>query len=123
MHPATHILQVPTYRLPSGQPGRGSQEVKIPVELKVLSGTEQPSPGSKVFRVLTVVDGDKRVTWNADSLGEINAAKKMFRDLVKQGLVPYKVGSDGRPTSKVMKEFDPGAEEIIFVPVGVVGGG
>jgi hypothetical protein len=123
MHPATHILQVPTYRTPDGKPGRGSMEIKIPKALRVLSGTEQPAKGSKVFRVLTVVDGDKRVTWNADSLGEIGAARKMFRDLVKQGLVPYKVGLDGRPTSKVMKEFDPGAEEVIFVPVGVVGGG
>lgn len=70
-----------------------------------------------MFRVLTRLDGDKRVVWNKFSLPEIEAARQMFADLIKKGLAAFKVDSKGKQTSEIMQEFDPQAEEILFVPV------
>lgn len=75
------------------------------------------------FRILSQEDGDKRVVWCRNVIAEIKAAKKMFMDLLSQGMVPYKVGVDGNATSQVMDEFDPTAEEIIFMPVKAIAGG
>lgn len=103
--------------------GNARQPVEIPDELTVLEGTEQPRKGFGVFRMLSPKYGDQRVTWDSASLAEINAAKKLFLELVQKGLTPYKVGSDGKKSSEIMTEFDPHAEEIIFVPMKMVVGG
>jgi hypothetical protein len=70
-----------------------------------------------MFRVLTRLDGDKRVVWNKFSLPEIESARQMFTDLIKKGLAAFKVDSKGKQTTEIMQDFDPQAEEIIFVPV------
>lgn len=94
----------------------------VPDELTICEEDAAP-PGCGMLRILTKEDGDKRVVWNRAILQEIVAAKKMFVDLVKKGLVPYRVGTDGAATSEVMDEFDPEAEEVIFLPVALVRGG
>lgn len=75
------------------------------------------------FRMMSQADGDKRVVWCRRVLAEISAAKKMFMDLLSKGMIPYKVGVDGAATSAVMTEFDPTAEEVIFMPVKAIAGG
>jgi hypothetical protein len=75
------------------------------------------------FRIMTAKDGDKRVVWCRNVIAEIAAAKQMFLDLISKGMIPYKVGVDGRSTAEVMKEFDPVAEEVIFMPVQAIAGG
>jgi hypothetical protein len=47
----------------------------------------------------------------------------MFVNLIKKGLKPFRVGVDGKATSEVMDEFDPHAEEVIFLPQALVAGG
>lgn len=80
-----------------------------------------------VFRIMTAKDGDKRVVWDCRDLDQIADAKTMFDDCIEQGLVPYRVDFNGKVTSEVMDEFDPDAEEVIFLPVskklGLVTGG
>jgi trans-aconitate methyltransferase len=98
-------------------------EVDIPDSLRVLGPREAVPSGHCLVRVLTPEDGDQRIVWNGTSLVEINDAKKLFDDLVGQGLVPYKVGLGGRASAEVMQEFDPAAEEVIFCPVNRVVGG
>lgn len=98
-------------------------EVEIPAELTVLEGLEQPQAGNGTFRILHQEFGDKRVTWRRSVLQEINAAKDLFIELVKQGLTPFKVGIDGKQSAEVMREFDPHAEEVIFLPRKIVTGG
>ena len=99
------------------------KRIPIPEELHVLEdGTEIPS-GHCVFRIMTQEDGDKRVTWDRGSIPEINSAKDMFMRLLREGMVPYKVGAGGRATSEVMSEFDPSAEEVVFMPIGAIAGG
>ena len=96
--------------------------VEIPKKLKVTTDVTPPA-NHGMFRILTKEDGDKRVVWNKDSFDEIREAKAMFDKLVAEGLCPYKVGTNGQATSAVMTEFDPYAEEILFLPIRQVVGG
>ena len=98
--------------------------LEIPESLGILDNpSDKPAPGFGVIRVMTPTDGDKRVVWNSGVFAEITDAKEMFDKLVLEGLVPYRVGVDGKSTSEVMSEFDPHAEEIIFLPIALVTGG
>jgi len=103
--------------------GKG-KTVVIPEPLRLVDngedlGLEQP----RVWRVLTAKDGDRRVVWDAMSIPEINSARETFNQLVSEGMVPYRVGVNGTPSSEVMSEFDPTAEEVIFMPMRAVVGG
>ena len=63
--------------------------VEVPDGLEILDeGQVRPKTAGQ-FSILTAKDGDKRVVWDRLHLAQINAAKRMFDDLVKQGLVPY----------------------------------
>lgn len=104
--------------------GKNGIKLEIPESLTILDNpSDVPAPGCGAIRVMTPQDGDKRVVWNSGVFAEINDAKSMFDKLVLEGLVPYRVGIDGKSTSEVMSEFDPHAEEIIFLPVAMVCGG
>jgi hypothetical protein len=98
------------------------ETINIPKSLHRLKDNECAN-GRHVFRILTPKDGDVRVVWDARDLGQIQDAKVMFDDCIAKGLVPYRVGVDGKATSDVMDEFDPNSEEIIFLPIGQVAGG
>ncbi len=100
----------------------------VPDELSIADDSYELKPGEQLFRIMTTKDGDKRIVWNRFKMPEINAAKKMFDQLISSGMVPYLVGKDGQKTSEVMKEFDPSAEEvmmseIVFVPQRAIVGG
>jgi len=95
--------------------------IEIPPRLKLLE-TGDKQPGQHCFRVLSAQHGDQRIIWDSRALEEIREAKKLFNEMVAQGLVPYVVGADGK-AAEVMEEFDPGAEEVIFLPVNLVTGG
>lgn len=119
------------------------QTYDIPPELMVLSHTgaepelhfaelegvarslaiEAQAEDFGCFRILSQKDGDKRVVWCRRVVAQINAAKEMFMELLGKGMVPYRVGIDGRATSDVMREFDPLAEEVVFMPVRAISGG
>ena len=106
------------------KPANLSAKLKIPEILGLLeSPTDKAPEGFGCFRIMTPKDGDKRVVWDSRDFAQINEAKTMFDDLVVQGLVPYRVGLNGRTSSEVMIEFDPYAEEIIFLPIAMVAGG
>jgi hypothetical protein len=85
-------------------------------------GQEKPA-GHFMFRILSQEKGDERLTWDSSSLRELQGAKEMFVNLIKKGLKPFRVGVDGKATSEVMDEFDPHAEEVIFLPQALVAGG
>ena len=61
------------------------------------------------FEVLTARDGGKRITWSRMNFEQITEAKQKFEELIAEGLVPYYIGDDGRPSEMVMDEFDPSA--------------
>lgn len=76
-------------------------------------------PNVRTFRVLTEDAGDERLVWDANSGNEINDAEAEFNQLVARGMTPYCVGTDGRRSAQPMLEFDPAAQEVIFVPTAV----
>ena len=96
--------------------------VAIPAPLQVLDGVIPP-PKHGVLHIMNRRDGDKRVVWDSGCLAEIRAAKEMFDDLRKKGLTPYKVGTGGKASSQEMEEFDPMAEQIMFLPLKLAAGG
>ena len=110
-------------------PIKGSNvSVKIPIPDGLGVGTGIPWSTIEgklygVMRVMTPKDGDKRITWNNQDFAQIRQAKETFDRLVLEGLVPYRVGIGGRATSEVMPEFDPYAQEIVFLPISLVMGG
>jgi len=97
-------------------------QVAVPEPLRVLDGVVPP-PKHGVFHIVNRKDGDKRVVWDSGSLADIRAAKQMFDDLRKQGLTPYEVGTGGRASSQIMDEFDPMAEQVMFLPLKLAAGG
>lgn len=99
------------------------ENVTIPNGLKILKDKEAVNKWERCFRFLTAKDGDKRVVWDSRDMDQIEEAKAMFDDAVAKGLVPYRVGLDGKASSEVMDEFDPEAEEVIFLPIAQVAGG
>ena len=108
---------------PNFRPSGVEAEIRIPDSLTILGDRQEVPKGRCVMRIMTKRDGDKRVVWNPDDLCEIADAERMFMELVEQGLVPYKVGTNGKATSEVMDRFDPYAGEVIFLPVAAVCGG
>lgn len=99
-------------------------KLKIPDNLGLMDDPAQKAPeGFGCFRIMTPKDGDKRVVWDSRDFSQISDAKAMFDELVVKGLIPYCVGINGRASSEVMVEFDPYAEEIIFLPIALVVGG
>lgn len=98
-------------------------KVDIPEALTILEDGQSVPKGFGCFRILHPEKGDERVTWDSTMLNQIQEAKKMFLDLVKKGLTPYRVGVNGSASSQVMQEFDPHAEEVIFMPTALVVGG
>jgi len=100
----------------------GNNEYSIPEELSILEESRAPE-NHGMFRIMSQRDGDKRVVWDRMSLIEINAAKNMFNSLVAQGMVPYVAGGGATPSSTVMREFDPHAGEVIFMPMRAIVGG
>jgi len=99
-----------------------NNQYEVPENLTVLDDNETIPPESCVFRVMSE-KGDTRIVWNKKNIPEINDAKKTFQDLIAQGMVPHRVGINGKATSEEMSEFDPTAEEVIFLPVPVLAGG
>ena len=103
--------------------GKG-KKIEIPESLSILDDPKDvPPAGCGIFRIMTPKDGDKRIVWDNRSFAQIKDAKDTFNKLVAEGLVPYRTGVDGKATSEVMDEFDPYAEEVIFLPVALVAGG
>lgn len=102
---------------------RLKESIEVPDGLTILEDNQEVPTDHNIFRILSQEKGDERLTWNSRSLMEIRAAKDMFVSLVKKGLKPFKVGINGEATSDVMQEFDPSAEEVIFLPQALVRGG
>lgn len=100
-----------------------TENIAIPDKLKILRDQEKVKKWERCFRFLTPKDGDKRIVWDSRDMSQIEEAKVMFDECVAKGLVPYRVGVDGNASSDIMDEFDPDAEEVIFLPIARVQGG
>jgi hypothetical protein len=100
-----------------------TESIAVPDKLRILKDKEKAGKWERCFRFLTPKDGDKRIVWDSRDMDQIEEAKAMFDEAVAKGLVPYRVGTDGKVSAEVMDEFDPEAEEVIFMPISQVAGG
>ena len=107
-------------------PLKGSKlktSIDISEELSVLGDGESVPINHGCFRIMHPDIGDERITWDKSSLLQIRDAKELFIKFIKEGLTPYRVGTNGKASSEVMDEFDAAAEEVIFLPVSLCVGG
>jgi len=116
-------MQVNTLSV-GNQPCKIKEEITLPDTCKVLEKDQDPHEfrfhgWNGVFSILTQEDGDKRIVWRANSIPEINDAKKLFDELIEKGFVPYKVGKDGK-AAEVLTKFDPILGQVIFQEIVMV---
>lgn len=73
-------------------------------------------PGYHSFEIMGR-EGDTKAIWDKNNPDEVEAARAQFNMLVKQKKFTafYVVGKEG-DKGEQMREFDPKAERIIFVP-------
>jgi hypothetical protein len=110
-----HSIQIQIYAY-----AKLHEQLPVPPEIHI----NDPQPGhNRTIRVLSTLAGDERLTWDNRILAEIQAAKKLFMDLVAKGLKPYKVDPTGKKTAEILDSFDPLAEEIIFAATSLAKGG
>jgi len=66
---------------------------------------------------LIVLDksGDVKMIWDGEKKKEVDAAKKMFDDMKKNGYLAYTVDREGEK-GEVIFDFHPQAEKIIMTP-------
>lgn len=67
-----------------------------------------------VFRALTE-NGDDVVVWDRRDPKQVKEAFKRYKELVDMGYTAYATTSDGKKGHRI-DGFDPGLEEILFVP-------
>ena len=103
-------------------PIRRGAKKRLETSLQKLEDGDSLKPNQFCFRVMNE-NGDDRLVWDSKSLDELKEAKKAFVELVKQGMTPYRVGTNGKASAEIMKEFDPKAEEVIFMDTQLVTGG
>jgi len=88
-------------------------------KLRKLEFGENPKDGERVIRVLST-SGDDRYAWDKRFLDQVHEARDEFYAMRKKGYAAYLPGKGGG-RGQLITEFDPDAEEILFV--GPVQGG
>ena len=63
--------------------------------------------------------GDAEIHWDSEDEESIDAAKKMFEDLIEKGYMAYRCTDVGK--GEQIRKFDSDLEEIVMTPP--VGGG
>jgi hypothetical protein len=79
------------------------------------------APSQGVMAIINE-DGDKKTIWDRNRPDEVEAARREFDFLKGQKrYVAYRVEGKEGTKGEILREFDPGAERIIFSPP-LVGG-
>lgn len=61
-------------------------------------------------------EGDTKIIWDKSKKVEVDNAKASFDRLIKEGYSAFLVAGDKGEKDRQIKEFDPNAERLIFVP-------
>ncbi len=59
--------------------------------------------------------GDVKVEWDSDNPREVDFAKKIFKENLNKNFMAFRSKKSGGKGDQI-REFDPYAEKIIFVP-------
>ena len=83
--------------------------------LKRLGDEEEALPGHRTMEVLDHT-GDSKFQWDPNVPAEVEAARVQFNSLRAKQYDAFRVtGRDGSK-GEIMKEFDPGAAQMIMSP-------
>jgi hypothetical protein len=108
--------------LGSGGSHHADKELLVGAGLLILDPRDPLPEGHTGFEVLTAKDGGKCISWSRRNFEQINEARRLFNELIAQGLVPYYVDQKtGQASARVMDEFDAAEgetmfEKIVFAP-------
>lgn len=82
---------------------------------------EPPPRGPNIgcFRILSQ-NGDDRLVWDRTIPKQVKDAFRKFKELIQKGYTAYATRRDGSKGHKIT-DFDPGLQEILFVPSTVPG--
>lgn len=61
-------------------------------------------------------EGDTKIMWDKSKRVEVDNAKATFERLVKEGYSVFRVAGKEGDKGEQIREFDPDAERLIFVP-------
>jgi hypothetical protein len=65
--------------------------------------------------------GDSKITWSLNDEIAIENARRSFDYFREQGYTAFRVDGDEGGLGGLMNEFDPTAEQVVFVPPMVAG--
>lgn len=108
---------------PTGKPLNIRDELVVPENMAVMAGEQEPAEHHGVFRILNPRSGDDRLTWDKRDFQATKEARRTFLELIQKGFKPFRVGPNGRRSNEAMQEFDPTAQQVLFVPMAPVAGG
>jgi hypothetical protein len=66
------------------------------------------------FQIVMDMSGDTRHQFHPDDASALAEAEKRFRNLVEAGFIAAKRTGNG--TSELVRQFDPTAQETVFIP-------
>ncbi len=78
--------------------------------------TVSEKPAKKGEMAIMGKEGDTKHMWDKTKPAEVEAAKALFDSLIKKGYTAYSVAGEKGDKDKQVREFDPDAERLIFVP-------
>lgn len=83
--------------------------------METQTSTESQKP-RKLEMAVMGKEGDTKHIWDKSKPAEVEAARDLFNSLTKKGYTAYSVAGEKGDKDKQIREFDPNAERIIFVP-------
>ena len=102
------------------QQGQGLEVVDVENQGRVCEGhfeAYRELKGGRKMGTMRALNekGDTNISWDSENPTEVETAKGVFAMYKEKGYAPFRIISRGRKGSQI-KEFDPLAEEILFVP-------
>lgn len=92
-------------------------ELKGPLEtLRWMHGSFEEVPSGHSSMAVMGETGDSKHIWDKNKPAEVEAARAMFDTLTKKGYRAFHVHGKEGEQGEQMREFDPHAERVIFVP-------
>lgn len=92
-------------------------ELKKPLEaLDTRVGAFGDLPKEKHAYAVMGLAGDTKSLWDPNVPAEVEAARELFNSLTKKGYRAFYVTGEKGEKGELMREFDPKASKVIFVP-------
>lgn len=79
--------------------------------------TVEAAPVPKVHEMAVMgKEGDTKITWSHDNEHEVENARRSFDYFREQGFTAFRADGPDGGVGETMHEFDPNAEQVVFIP-------